>query len=521
MKRVFLIVVFSALTILVCAGLLAAQTPSVITQVTSGTSTTASQAGICPCYLGMTFTTPGGGPWNNITFNLYQTPAAGTNPASLPEAVGTAFILTQPYFGTPANLSTSTTGYVTSTNVIASGVYIFPPNIVLDPNTQYFFYANAQFPNATYINNSLPISFIVSPAIGLPNFAQITGSPNFSLSGTTVAAGACTYVLNGGGQTFPAAGGGGTISVTAPSGCAWTASSSASWVTISGAGNGTGNGTVTYQLAPNNSTAQTAAINITSTTGNITFYVMQGAASVSGYTGGGTIAQLASAGNWTTTFTFVNTGTAAAQMRLNFFNGAGAALGLPLTFPQSPIAAGTIFATGTIDETINPGTVLVIQTTGPASQVTKTGWAQLLTNGSITGFATYSEVLGSTTQEALVPLQGSTAPAYLIAYDNTNGNGTAIALVNTTNQPITVTMTVVIGGAVGSTTDGLGDGSVPLTLQPRSYTAFFTASQFTDTANTRGTLKFSTGTAGQISVLGLRFNPTGAYSSIPAIATTP
>jgi len=38
------------------------------------------------------------------------------------------------------------------------------------------------------------------------------------------------------------------------------------------------------------------------------------------------------------------------------------------------------------------------------------------------------------------------------------------------------------------------------------------------TAQRRGTLEFRTPGAGQISVLGLRFNATGAFSTIPAIA---
>jgi hypothetical protein len=38
------------------------------------------------------------------------------------------------------------------------------------------------------------------------------------------------------------------------------------------------------------------------------------------------------------------------------------------------------------------------------------------------------------------------------------------------------------------------------------------------TAQRRGTLEFRTPLLGQISVLGLRFNATGAFSTIPALA---
>ena len=68
---------------------------------------------------------------------------------------------------------------------------------------------------------------------------------------TTVAA--CTYALSAGGQTFPAAGGAGSVGVVAGSGCPWTASSAANWITFVGSASGTGNGSVTYQAAANSS----------------------------------------------------------------------------------------------------------------------------------------------------------------------------------------------------------------------------------------------------------------------------
>jgi len=45
-------------------------------------------------------------------------------------------------------------------------------------------------------------------------------------------------------------GGEGTVAVAAPSGCAWTAVSNATWITITGGASGAGGGTVTYTVAP-------------------------------------------------------------------------------------------------------------------------------------------------------------------------------------------------------------------------------------------------------------------------------
>ena len=52
----------------------------------------------------------------------------------------------------------------------------------------------------------------------------------------------------------------GTFAVNAPSGCAWSASSNASWLTISGNSTGSGNGTVTYAASRNLGAADRAAV---------------------------------------------------------------------------------------------------------------------------------------------------------------------------------------------------------------------------------------------------------------------
>lgn len=61
---------------------------------------------------------------------------------------------------------------------------------------------------------------------------------------------ACTYSIAPTSATFPQTGGTGTVNVTAPPGCGWTAHSLVSWTTITAGRNGTGNGTVTYSVAP-------------------------------------------------------------------------------------------------------------------------------------------------------------------------------------------------------------------------------------------------------------------------------
>jgi hypothetical protein len=66
-----------------------------------------------------------------------------------------------------------------------------------------------------------------------------------------VSAGPCTYAISPVRQTFTSGGGGGSVAVTTAAGCAWTAvSNNVAWISIIGGASGSGNGTVTYSVAP-------------------------------------------------------------------------------------------------------------------------------------------------------------------------------------------------------------------------------------------------------------------------------
>jgi len=93
------------------------------------------------------------------------------------------------------------------------------------------------------------VSFSVSP-----NSAGTALSGSLTVAGQTFAlseAGvACTYSLSGSGS-FTSAGGPGSVSVTAPSGCAWSASSNSAWARITSGASGSGNGSVSFSVSPN------------------------------------------------------------------------------------------------------------------------------------------------------------------------------------------------------------------------------------------------------------------------------
>ena len=117
------------------------------------------------------------------------------------------------------------------------------------------------------------VEFSVAANTGLSRTAtlSVAGRPfNVTQAGSTP----CTYNITPTSQTLPAAGGSGTpITVTAASGCAWAASSNASWLTITSGSTGTGSGTVNFSASANTGAERTATLTIAGTT----FTVVQGA----------------------------------------------------------------------------------------------------------------------------------------------------------------------------------------------------------------------------------------------------
>ena len=106
-----------------------------------------------------------------------------------------------------------------------------------------------------------------------PPCLSVTSASVSVSSGTNGSQGqACTFSLSASSQSFNAAGGTGNVSVNTSSGCAWTATSSESWLTVVSGASGTGTGVVAFQVAANaTGQARTASLSI----GGQTFTVNQ------------------------------------------------------------------------------------------------------------------------------------------------------------------------------------------------------------------------------------------------------
>src|SRR3954466_522079 len=100
----------------------------------------------------------------------------------------------------------------------------------------------------------LLIASLISAAVALASAAcsKSDSSPSTS-SSCQVTLGSVPTSVAGGATS-------GSIPVTAASTCAWTAASSASFLTISSGASGTGNGSVAYAIAANTGAARSASI---------------------------------------------------------------------------------------------------------------------------------------------------------------------------------------------------------------------------------------------------------------------
>jgi hypothetical protein len=222
----------------------------------------------------------------------------------------------------------------------------------------------------------------------------------------------------------------------------------------------------------------------------------------------GSMAQLAVGGNWKTTFVLENSGSTSALARLKFFDDGGNALPLPLSFPQSPSSDPMVAST--LDKTLAAGAALTIVSSSLSGPPTQVGWAQLISDGSVSGFAVFGLKWGNYDQEAVVPLETRSSGGYVLWFDNTEDMVVGAALANISTQAVTVAVTI-------RDESGLTIGTDTVVLPAQGHTAFELPKRFAQTIGRRGTVEFQTTTSGQISVLGLRFNPI-AFTSIPVMA---
>jgi hypothetical protein len=216
------------------------------------------------------------------------------------------------------------------------------------------------------------------------------------------------------------------------------------------------------------------------------------------------IPQIADGGGWQTTLVLTNTSTAAATANLTFF--------------QSTSGGGTMNWVPPFLETSTPQSVSVpaastvfLHTPGTATTLSE-GWVQVQAGSAIVAYAIFTQTVPGRTNQDGTALAATSTSRVLMPFDNANGFVTSMAITNptSTGESITVGVQPVNGSAAQLS---------PITLPANGYLAFTLPQQFPSTLSQNGLLEFYSST-GSISLIALRFNPSGGFTASPVYAET-
>ncbi len=265
----------------------------------------------------------------------------------------------------------------------------------------------------------------------------------------------------------------------------------------------------------------------------------------------GSMAQIASAGGWNTTFALVNTGQTPAAAQLNFYSDpTGTPLPFPLTFPQIPLNSLT---SASFDRMINPNSVFMVNTSGSVSQAPTIGWGELLASSSaVSGFGVFN--FPQLNWNAVVPLETRNANSYILPFDNTGSLTTGVAVANVAAEAANIPVIIRsdTGAQIGTATVALKanghaffmlnqqypvatDQNALVTINMRDdtgallqatvtsvaafgHTSFMLPDVYPMTVGERGTVEFVPPTGGRISVIGVRATSDGTLTTIPILA---
>ncbi|MGQ9916186.1 MAG: hypothetical protein ACUVS7_02095 [Bryobacteraceae bacterium] len=224
-------------------------------------------------------------------------------------------------------------------------------------------------------------------------------------------------------------------------------------------------------------------------------------------TSGGVFAHIAHGGPWRTLLTLINPGTTeTARAVLAVYTTSGAPLTLTLTNGRK------VVSTSKFEIVLAPRAVMFLEPVGLPSDV-QTGFAILETEaGSVTGYAVFRAVVpGRPDMEAVVPLDWSVNDNTWIAFDNTRGFVTSVAIANRWQYfPCELTADVF-------DEDGALLASYRRVLPGMSQQAFETFREWPATAGRRGVVRLTNANpVGGFAALALLFNPTGSVTTAPS-----
>lgn len=250
-----------------------------------------------------------------------------------------------------------------------------------------------------------------------------------AMAPAAVAASGCTYSLTPAGVFTQWVTGGGSLTVNTQPGCPWTLRGAGPpWLLLIPS-SGTGTGTVTFSTYPEGPSPSTSsAVSASLSIGGATYTIeLELYGQVPGLSFVGSMPHLVAEGGWNTTLTFVNKSSTPVIAIPSLYDDNGNPLSLPVDFPQQSTIPSGLLASS-LYQTIAPNASLVVEAADSTSVPSVEGTAQLSATGAVDGFASFH--FSSSNQEAVVPMETRNASSYLLAFDNTTGVLTGVALDN-------------------------------------------------------------------------------------------
>lgn len=215
-------------------------------------------------------------------------------------------------------------------------------------------------------------------------------------------------------------------------------------------------------------------------------------------------------GKWFTTINLVNFRSTAVTVPVNFYADGGAPLEVPV------IGRGRV---SSLSVDIPPGGTVTIATDQSSPDPLLTGFARITVPcpsttecGDVGGSAVFTQkVPGRPDFESVVPLLSSLAGKYVIPFDTAAGYLTGIALATPkfdASETADRTVRVVVKNDTGAV---VMDQAV--TMKANGHDFYDLATRYPQLNGMRGTIEFST--QDFVVAIGLRFNSTGAFTTIP------
>lgn len=222
-------------------------------------------------------------------------------------------------------------------------------------------------------------------------------------------------------------------------------------------------------------------------------------------TSGGVFAHIAHGGPWRTLLTLINPSTSkTARAVLATYNTKGSPLSLTLSNGRK------VVTTSQFEIELPPKAVMFLEPQDLPPDIV-TGFAVIRAEtGKVTGYAVFRAVVpGRPDMEAVVPLDYSSNDNAWIAFDNTRGFVTSVAIANSWKySPCELIVDVY-------NEDGQLQASYRDELPEMSQLSFETPQKWPATAGRRGVVRL-TAVNGWFTALALLFNPTGSVTTAPA-----